>query len=65
MCKLHHVSYGLKQAPRAWYDRINTYIIFQGFVDSVNQDLYYLRTNNKILILVLYVNDLFISNDHH
>jgi len=65
MCKLHHVSYGLKQAPRAWYDRINTYIIFQGFVDSVNQDLYYLRTNNNILILVLYVNDLFISNDHH
>ncbi len=32
MCKLHHVSYGLKQA---WYDRINTYILFQGFVDGL------------------------------
>jgi hypothetical protein len=66
MCKLHHVSYGLKQAPRAWHDGINTYILFQGFVNNVNQDtnLYYLKTKNKILILVLYVDDLFIINDH-
>jgi hypothetical protein len=46
---------------------IDTYILFQGFVNSVNQDtnLYYLNTNNKILILALYIDDLFITNDHH
>jgi len=40
VCKLHCVSYGLKQAPKAWYDGIDTYILFQGFVNSVNQDIF-------------------------
>lgn len=40
VCKLHCVSYGLKQAPKAWYDGIDNYISFQGFVNSVNQDIF-------------------------
>ncbi len=40
VCKLHCVSYGLKQVPKAWYDGIDTYILFQGFVNSVNQDIF-------------------------
>ena len=42
--------YGLKQAPRAWY----------GHADS---NLYYKVVEGDTLILVLYVDDLFLTGD--
>ena len=52
----------LKQAPRAWYGRIDSYPQKIGFVKSdVDPNLYYLRVGNEPLILVLYVNDLFLT----
>ena len=54
--------YGLKQAPRAWYGRIDNYLQKMGFVKSdANPNLYYLRVGDEPLILVLYVDDLFLT----
>ena len=31
VCKLKKALYGLKQAPRAWYSRIDSYLLENGF----------------------------------
>ena len=54
--------YGLKQAPRAWYERIDSYLIKLGFTRSeVDPNLYFKVEDDKHLILVLYVDDLFLT----
>ena len=53
--------YGLKQAPRAWYERIDSYLMKLGFTRSeVDPNLYFKVEDDKPLILVLYVDDLFL-----
>ena len=62
VCRLMKALYGLKQAPRAWYERIDTYLQKMGFVKSeADANLYYLMVGGEILILVLYVDDLFLT----
>ena len=62
VCRLKKAFYGLKQAPRAWYGRINGYLQKMGFVKSdADPNLYYLVIENESLILVLYVDDLFLT----
>ena len=62
VCRLKKALYGLKQAPRAWYGRIDGYLQKMGFVKSnTNPNLYYLTVQNEPLILVLYVDDLFLT----
>ena len=62
MCRLKKALYGLKQAPRAWYGQIDSYLQKMGFVKSdADPNLYYLRVGSEPLILVLYVDDLFLS----
>eukprot|EP00253_Pinus_taeda_P033305 PITA_33305 len=61
-CRLRKALYGLKQAPRAWYGRIDGYLQKMGFVKSdADPNLYYLVVENELLILVLYVDDLFLT----
>ena len=61
VCRLKRALYGLKQAPRAWYEWIDTYLQKMGFVKSeADANLYYLMVGGEILILVLYVDDLFL-----
>eukprot|EP00253_Pinus_taeda_P014507 PITA_14507 len=61
VCRLKKALYGLKQAPRAWYGRIDGYLQKMGFFKSnANSNLYYLAVENEPLILVLYVDDLFL-----
>eukprot|EP00253_Pinus_taeda_P004373 PITA_04373 len=61
VCWLRRALYGLKQAPRAWYSRIDTYLQQMGFTKSdANPNLYYIVVGDDPLILVLYVDDLFI-----
>eukprot|EP00253_Pinus_taeda_P014032 PITA_14032 len=64
-CKLKKALYGLKQAPRAWYNRIDAYLIENGFDKCDGEPTLYIKENDgKILIVVLYVDDLiFTSND--
>jgi len=64
MCKLRKALYGLKQASRAWYSRIDSYHQNLGFSKSVaDLNLYFKVTENHPLILVLYVDDLFLTRE--
>ena len=66
VCKLRKALYGLKQAPRAWYSRIDGYLQNLGFSKSAaNPNLYFKVVKNHPLILVLYVDDLFIIGEEH
>jgi hypothetical protein len=58
MCKLKKALYALKQAPRAWYARIGSYL-----QSAVDPNLYFKVTENHPLILVLYVDDLFLTGE--
>eukprot|EP00253_Pinus_taeda_P001679 PITA_01679 len=52
----------LNEAPRAWYGRIDGYLQKMGFVKSnTDPNLYYLVVENEPLILVLYLDDLFLT----
>ena len=62
MCRLKKALYGLKQALRAWYSRIDAYLKQMGFQKSeADPNLYFIVVKGEIFILVLYVDDLFIT----
>jgi hypothetical protein len=64
VCRLNKALYGLKQAPRAWYSRIENYLIRLGFSKShADPNLYYKVVNNAPMILLLYVDDLFLTSE--
>jgi hypothetical protein len=64
VCKLKKALYGLKQAPRAWYARIDNYLMSLGFTKSdADPNLYYKVEDGFPWILVLYVDDLFLTGD--
>jgi SOS response regulatory protein OraA/RecX len=64
VCRLKKVLYGLKQAPRAWYAKIDSYLMRLGFSKSnVDSNLYYKVVNNAPVILLLYVDDLFLIGE--
>eukprot|EP00253_Pinus_taeda_P010681 PITA_10681 len=65
VCRLKKALYGLKEAPRAWYYRLDKYLHQQGFSQgSTDNNLYIKIENNKLLILVVYVDDIiFCSNE--
>jgi hypothetical protein len=61
VCRLKKSLYGLKQAPRAWYEKMDGFLMSLGFNKSVvDPNLYYHIFGNECLILVLYVDDLFL-----
>jgi hypothetical protein len=64
-CKLLKSFYGLKQAPRAWYEKNDSYLKDQGLNhNDVNHNLYYLKSDEEIVVLILYLDDLlFIGDD--
>ena len=62
MCRLKKELYGLKQDPRAWYECIDTYLQKMGFVKSeADANLYYLMVGGEVIILILYVDVLFLT----
>ena len=62
-CRLKKALYGLKQAPKAWYERIDSYLMKLGFTrTNANPNLYFKVDREKPLILVLYVDNLFLTN---
>ena len=62
---LKRAFYGLKQAPWAWYIRIDSYLISNNFRKTDGElTLYIKAADGKVLIIVLYIDDLiFIGND--
>ena len=62
VCRLKRVLYGLKLAPHAWYTRIDNYFTGLGFTKSeVDANLYQIVVEGKLLIIVLYVDDLIVT----
>jgi len=56
--------YGLKQAPCASYTRINSYLTNLGFTKSeADANLYHIVVEGKLLIIILYVDDLILTGD--
>eukprot|EP00253_Pinus_taeda_P031838 PITA_31838 len=64
VCRLKKALYGLKQDPRAWYYRLDKYLHQQGFSKgSADSNLYMKIENDKLLILVVYVDDIIFCNN--
>jgi hypothetical protein len=59
--KLRKALYGLKKAPRVWYDKIDGFLKTLGFQKSdADENLYFKVRGNQPVILILYVDDLFL-----
>eukprot|EP00253_Pinus_taeda_P029965 PITA_29965 len=64
LCRLKKALYGLKQAPRAWYFRLDKYLHQQVFSKgSTDSNLYIKIDNDKLLILVVYVDDIIFGSN--
>eukprot|EP00253_Pinus_taeda_P009236 PITA_09236 len=65
VCKgLKKALYGLKQAPRAWYYCLDKYLHQQGFSKgSADSNLYIKIENDKLLILVVYVDEIIFGSN--
>jgi hypothetical protein len=64
VCRLRRALYGFKQATRAWYSRIDSYLLGMGFTKieaEADSNVYYILVGGEPLILVLYVDDLFLT----
>ena len=61
VCKLKKALYGLKQAPRVGYARIDGFLTSLGFIKNVvDSNLYFKVVDGFPVILILYVDDLFL-----
>jgi hypothetical protein len=66
VCKLKKALYGLKQALRVGYGRIDSFLQSLGFSKSIeNPNIYIKIVKNHPVILVLYVDDLFLTGEEH
>eukprot|EP00253_Pinus_taeda_P004443 PITA_04443 len=64
VCKLRKALYGIKQTPRAWYYRLDKYLHQQGFSKaSADSNLYTKIDTDKLLIIVVYVDDIIIGSN--
>jgi hypothetical protein len=64
VCRLKKAFYGLKQAPRAWYGRIDSFLTSLGFTKSkADSNIYFKIMDNEPVILLLYVDDLFLTGE--
>ena len=51
----------MKQAPKTWYDRMDGFLMSLGVTKSkVDSNLYFKAEGERPVILLLYVNDLFL-----
>jgi hypothetical protein len=63
--KLKKALYGLKQAPRAWYSRMDKYLQHARFIkESADMNLYIKVTQDSILLIEVYVDDIIFGSDY-
>jgi hypothetical protein len=66
VCRLKKALYGLKKAPRAWYGQIDSFLMSLGFTKSKeDSNLYFKVMNDEPVILLLYVDDLFLIEEEN
>jgi len=62
---LKKVVYGLKQAPRAWYAKLDHYLHQQCFKRGVvDNNIYINIENDKLLITLVYVDDIIFKSNN-
>ena len=62
VCRLKKALYDLKHEPRTWYDRIDSFLSSLCFIKSKeDSNLYYKVEDGNRVILLLYVDDLFVT----
>ena len=62
VCELKKALYGLTQAPRAWYACIENYLMKLGFTRrNFHPILYFKIVQGLPLIMVLYLDDIFLT----
>jgi hypothetical protein len=62
VCWVKEALYVLKKAPRAWYGKIDSFLTSLGFTKSkVDSNLYLKNMNDEPIMLVLYVDDVFLK----
>ncbi|XP_019105475.2 uncharacterized mitochondrial protein AtMg00810-like [Beta vulgaris subsp. vulgaris] len=62
VCRLNKSLYGLKQASRQWFQKLNSALLSQGFLQSKNDySLFIKKESADITILVVYVDDIIIT----
>eukprot|EP00253_Pinus_taeda_P001549 PITA_01549 len=62
VCRLKKSLYGLKQAPRAWYAKMDNFLLETGFSSChSNNTVYTKKVGKSIIILVIYVDDLILT----
>jgi hypothetical protein len=66
VCRLKKALYGLKQVTRAWYGLIDHFLTSLGFTKrKVDSNLYFKVMNDDPFILLLYVDDLFLTGEEN
>ena len=65
ICKLKKSLYGLKQSPRAWFERFTKFVKNQGYIQGHTDHTMFTKhsTNEKIAILIVYVDDIILTGD--
>jgi hypothetical protein len=64
--KLNRALYGLRQSPRRWYERINSYLTSIGMTRSGSDyNMYHIGEGHNKIVLVVYVDDLFITGGNN
>ncbi|GJZ80052.1 retrovirus-related pol polyprotein from transposon TNT 1-94 [Tanacetum coccineum] len=64
VCKLKKSIYGLKKASRSWYIKFNDTITSFGFEEIiVDRCIYHKISGRKFILLVLYVDDIFLATN--
>ncbi|GJY72034.1 putative ribonuclease H-like domain-containing protein [Tanacetum coccineum] len=60
--KVEKALYGLHQAPRAWYEKLSTYLLDNGFHrGQIDKSLFIKRLKGDILLVQVYVDDTIFS----
>lgn len=58
VCRLFRALHGLKQTPFNGFKKL---IVFWRYKSSSNGNMYYIHQNQKMVILLLYINNMFIT----
>jgi hypothetical protein len=62
---LNEALYGLKQVTKAWYSRIDEHLLKHDFKKSLSESTLYIRNlNSNYIVVSLYVDDLFVTENN-
>ena len=57
--KLSKALYGLRQAPRAWYERLSSFLLKNGFQrGTIDTTLFIKNSNDSFILVQIYVDDI-------